>query len=188
MNGANFLFTPLAPGSIATIKGSNLKGNSVAATFDGAAAKLLYVSDTQINLLVPAETAGKSSVQVVVTVDGRSSAPQRVTIAAISPAIFQGGVLNQNNSVNGQGAGAAPGSILQIFTTGLPAAGVFVKIHDRDNLVPLYAGSAGFEGVQQVNVRVPEELPAMVTSLMVCAFGPDNRPVCSHPEDLLLVK
>ena len=187
MNGANFLFTPLAPGSIATIKGSNLKGNSVAATFDGAAAKLLYVSESQINLVVPAETAGKSSVQVVVTVDGRSCAPQRVTIAAISPAIFQGGVLNQNNSVNGQGAGAAPGSVLQIFATGLPASGVFVKIHDRDNLVPLYAGSV-FEGVQQVNVRVPEELPAMVTSLLVCAYGPDNRPVCSHPADLMLVK
>lgn len=188
MNGANFLFTPLAPGSIATIKGSGFKGSQVAVTFDGAPAKLFYVSETQLNLLVPPETAGKSSAQVVVTVDGESGAPQRVSLAAVSPAIFQGGVLNQNNSVNGPGSGAPPGSVLQIFATGLPAAGVFVKIHDRDNLAPLYAGPAGFDGVQQVNVRVPDDLPAMTTSLLVCAYGPDNRPVCSHPADLVLVK
>jgi uncharacterized protein (TIGR03437 family) len=59
---------------------------------------------------------------------------------------------------------------------------VWVKIHDRDNLKPLYAGGApGIDGVEQVNVMVPEDLQAMSTNLYLCAWGAGNQPVCSHP-------
>lgn len=186
-NAADFSLAPLAPGSLATIWGSHLGGKDVTVTFDGVAARLLYASDTQINVLVPS-TLAKMSVPVVVTVDG-ASATLPVAMLPVAPAIFNPGVLNQDNSVNSAAHPAAPGSVIQIFGTGLPSAshGVTVKIHDRDNLVPIYAGLApGIEGVQQVNVAIPADLPAMRTNLFVCALSPDGTQTCSQPAVLVL--
>ncbi len=172
-NAASLLPGPLVPGSLATIKGSNLRGESVAVTFDALAAPLLYTSAEQINLQVPPDLGSKTEAQVVVTVDGRASTATTVALAPVAPAIFSSGVLNQDYSVNGASAPAPLGSVLQIFLTGLvsPQTGqVLVKIHDQDNLVPLYAGPApGLPGVHQVNVAVPRDLPAMTTEVVVCA-------------------
>jgi uncharacterized protein (TIGR03437 family) len=118
----------------------------------------------------------------VVTVDGQSSVAQTVSLAAISPGIFTPGILNEDNSVNGITSPASAGSVIQVFATGLPAgsAGVFAKIHDRDALVPLYAGAApGIEGLEQVNLIVPADLPAMTTDLTLCAYNVKNEPICS---------
>ena len=57
--------------------GSHLAGKSVTVTFDGSPATILYSSDTQINLQVPAAVASKTSSNLVVTVDGVASAPFR---------------------------------------------------------------------------------------------------------------
>ena len=59
MNAASFSASGVVPGSLATLKGSNLAGKSVTVMFDTYPAKLLYQSDSQINLLVPAELAGR---------------------------------------------------------------------------------------------------------------------------------
>jgi hypothetical protein len=72
-NAANFLLGPLVPGSLATIKGTNLSGNSVSVSFDGTAVKVLFFNSGQINLQVPAALAGKTSAQMVVTVNGVAS-------------------------------------------------------------------------------------------------------------------
>lgn len=184
VNAADFETTAVVAGSLATIVGTNLAGESVTVAFDGIEAGLLYTSGGQINLLVPAALAGKSSAAVVVTVDGVSSAPATATLAAAAPGVFANGILNQDNSPNGLANPAAPGSVLQIWLTGMAApqrwfnTAVTVKIHDRGNLVPLYAGEApGIGGVQQVNVAVPGDLPAMTTDLVVCAGGACSRPV-----------
>jgi uncharacterized protein (TIGR03437 family) len=156
----------------------------VAVTFDGIPGRLLYTGERQINVEVPGELAAKASVQMVVTVDGAGSAPRAVTLAAAAPAIFAGGVLNQDGSVNGPAAPAPVGSVLQIFLTGLPATGapVVVKLHDREDLPPAYAGAApGSPGLQQVNIPVPEDLPAMTTEVVICTFGAGSRKVCSRP-------
>jgi uncharacterized protein (TIGR03437 family) len=190
-NGANFLPGPVVAGSIATIKGTRLMGKTVAVTFDGTAAKLLYVSEGQINLLVPAELTVKASAQVVVTVDGVDSPAQVVPLASLAPAIFANGILNQDNGANGESNGAPVGSIIQIYLTGLPAnAGiVLVKIHDREDLVPAYADAApGIAGVQQVNVAIPQDLPAMTTEVVVCGLGATGQKVCSAPSRLTLVE
>jgi len=171
VNAATFDPTPLVPGSLGTVMGSNLSGKSVAVTFDGTSANLLYVAATQINLQVPAALAGKNSSTMVVTVDGSSSAPQTVVLAAAWPAIFSNGVLNQDYSVNANGSGAAAGSYVSIWTTGIPdGATVSVQIAGRQGLVPAYAGGApDVPGVQQVNVEVPPDLAAGPASLVVCA-------------------
>jgi uncharacterized protein (TIGR03437 family) len=171
VNAATFDSTPLVAGSLGTVMGSNLAGNAVSVTFDGLAADLIYTGASQINLRVPAGVAGKNSATMVVTVDGAASAPQTVILSPAWPSIFTGGVLNQDNSVNGSGSSAAAGSILQIYATGIPdSATVSVQIGSRKDLVPLYAGPAPtVPGVQQVNVAVPDGLDSPSPSLVVCA-------------------
>jgi uncharacterized protein (TIGR03437 family) len=180
VNAATYAVTPLVPGSLGTLFGANLSGKNVSVTFDGNAAILLYAVATQINLQVPASLGSKTSATLVVTVDGSSSAPQTVALAPVWPAIFANGVLNQDYTENKAGAGAMPGSVLQIFTTGIPAsATVSVQIADRKSLVPLYAGAApGLTGVQQVNVEVPSDLAAGATQLIVCATA-SSQQACS---------
>ncbi len=185
-NAASFLPGPLVPGSLATIKGARLAGASVTVTFGELAASLvLYRSETQINLQVPPELIGRDSVQVAVTVDGSRTAPLSVPLAAVAPAIFNPGILNQDFTVNSPANPALAGSYIQIFSTGLlsPLSGaVTVKIHDADNLTPAFAGLApGLPGVHQVNVAVPAWLPTMITEVVVCgsaAITPEQR-VCS---------
>jgi uncharacterized protein (TIGR03437 family) len=180
VNAATFAVTPLVPGSLGTLFGANLSGKSVSVTFDGNAAVLVYAGATQINLQVPASLGSKTSATLVVTVDSSSSAPQTVALAPVWPAIFAGGVLNQDNTGNKAGSAAKAGSVLQIFATGIPAsATVSVQIADRKNLIPLYAGAApGLTGVQQVNVAIPADLAAATTQLIVCATA-GSQSACS---------
>jgi uncharacterized protein (TIGR03437 family) len=171
VNAATFESTPLVAGSVGTVMGANLAGKTVSVTIDGVNADLLYTSAGQINLVVPAGLRGKNSATMVATVDGVSSTPQTVILAPAWPSIFAHGVVNQDNSVNGQEAAAAPGSILQIYATGIPeGATVSVEIAGRKDLIPMYAGVApNVPGVQQVNVAVPDGVDAGAASLVVCA-------------------
>jgi uncharacterized protein (TIGR03437 family) len=180
VNAATFAVTPLVPGSLGTLFGANLSGKSVSVTFDSNGATLLYAGASQIDFQVPAILGSKTSSILVVTVDGSSSAPQTVALAPVWPAIFAGGILNQDNTENKAGAAAAPGSVLQIFATGIPtSATVSVQIADRKNLIPLYAGVApGLTGVQQVNAQVPSDLAAGATQLIVCATAGSTQ-ACS---------
>jgi uncharacterized protein (TIGR03437 family) len=151
--------------------GSNFNGKNVAVTFDGSPATLLYTSDSQLNLQVPAALGSKATTTMIVTVDGLSSAPQTVPLAPAWPAIFDHGILNQDSSQNSASAPAAAGGVLQIFATGIPSgATVSAQIKDRTGLVPTYAGPApGIPGVQQVNVGVPSDLTTQTTQLVLCA-------------------
>ena len=157
LNAATLQVAPLVAGSLATLMGSHLSGKSVAVTFDGIPATLIYMSDTQINLQVPSALGSTNSTSLVVTVDGASSTPLAIPLGVAWPAVFQHGILNQDNRENTPSAAAKSGDILQIFATGIPKlATVSVQIGDRKDLVPLYAGEAPTcPGVQQVNVAVP---------------------------------
>jgi uncharacterized protein (TIGR03437 family) len=109
----------------------------------------------------------------------------------LAPAIFANGVFNEDSSVNSESNPATVGTALQIFSTGLiPAVQVpiMVKLHDRQ-LTPVFAGPApGEMGVNQVNVIIPSDLPAMTTQVSVCGYGMMNpsQPICSPPMDLTL--
>ncbi len=190
VNGASFQPAPVVPGSLATIFGSKLAGREVVVTLDGMAARVLFNSDTQINLLAPEGLLGRTSAQLVVRVDGISSAPQTVTVAAAAPAIF--GTLNQDSSLNTLSNAAPVGTIVQIFATGLPlaqAGTILASVHDREAGVPIYGGPApGLAGVQQVNLLIPDDLPAMTTDVRVCgvpAGAPAER-ICSPPSRITL--
>jgi uncharacterized protein (TIGR03437 family) len=171
LNAATLQSTPLVAGSLGTVMGSNLNGKVVSITLNGLSATILYSSATQINFQVPTGLAGQNSASMLVTVDGNSSAPQTVILAATWPAIFSGGVLNQDYSVNSAGSAAPPGSIVSIWATGIPSgATVSATLGNRSNLVPLYAGPApDVTGVQQVNVEIPSDMAAGTVPLSICA-------------------
>jgi uncharacterized protein (TIGR03437 family) len=187
-DAADFHPGPVAPGSLATVWGSNLAGQNVSVTLNGMAAKLMYTGAQQINLQIPPALSGQSSAQMVVTADGTSSAPFTVALTAVAPAIFTPGVLNQDSTVNAPANPAPLGTILQIFLTGMPDSGAAatVTIQNR-NLVPLYAGAApGLLGLEQVNVAVPADLQGVTSNLTICVMGAGNQPYCSQPESIAL--
>ncbi|MGD0199492.1 MAG: hypothetical protein ABSD27_01940 [Bryobacteraceae bacterium] len=192
VHAATFRSGPLVPGSLATLWGTHLGGSAVSVTFEGLPARLLYVGETQINLEVPAGIAGHLSVTMVVTVDGVSTAAQGVDLTPMSPGVFTGGILNQDNTLNSPSNAAAGDSAIQVFATGLPSpdvASITAKIHDVWITTPEYAGPApGIAGVQQVNLRVPGGWPPMNTTLVVCStLNSTGERACS-PEAPLSVK
>jgi uncharacterized protein (TIGR03437 family) len=182
LNSASLSAVPVVPGSLTTIMGSAFTGKTVSATFDGLPSIIVFSNATQLNLMVPAQlTSTKPS--LVVTVDGLSSAPTTVEIAPFEPGIFAGAILNQDSTVNGANNGASAGSIVYLYATGLSGAGtITAHIADRDILTPYYAGPAPtLIGVQQVNLQVPSDLPAMTTQLYVCGTSAGAAPTCSVP-------
>ncbi|MEX2262605.1 MAG: hypothetical protein WD696_11675 [Bryobacteraceae bacterium] len=159
---------PLSPGSLASIFGSGLAGQNVVVTFDSVPARLLFVSESQINVLIPLVPGSRPTAELVVTVDGAKSAATPVSLAEFAPAIF--GILNQNNTLNDAANPASAGSVIQVFATGLAGAAITARIHDRAILSPHYAGPApGLDGVQQINLPVPGDLPDMTANVVVCA-------------------
>jgi uncharacterized protein (TIGR03437 family) len=199
VNGASFLPGPLAPGELFTIFGTGLGPSqpvgfqltpdgkyattSLGGTrvlFDGMAAPLTYVSATQVNAIVPFSLAGASTTQLVVEVQGVASSPTTMQIVPVSPAIFPGAVLNQDNSANSATKPATAASVLQIFATGFgqtSPAGVDGQICGTNPSKPVqpvtatiggvaatvqYAGTASglVAGVMQVNVQVPAGVKA----------------------------
>jgi len=178
-NAATFAVGPVVPGSLATIMGSNLAGTNVSVTFDGLAAQLLYTSAQQINLQVPPGLGSKLTAQLVVTVDGVASTPQTVALAPVAPGIFNPGILNQDNSVNGPNNAAPVGTIVQIYATGLGTGTVISARIASDTITPYYGGPApGLLGVQQVNIAVPADVGSGPADIEVCA-STGAPPVCS---------
>jgi uncharacterized protein (TIGR03437 family) len=170
LNAASLAATPMVAGSLAVVMGTSLAGKTVAVTWNGIAASLIYDSASQIYLQIPASLSTQNTATLVATVDGVSSAPQTVQLAPAWPSIFAHAVRNQDFSENTASDPAAAGSMLQIFLTGIPAgATVSAQIQNRSGLTPAYAGPApGVTGVQQVSLAVPD-LPPQTTQLVICA-------------------
>jgi len=187
VNGASFMPGFVAPGSIATIFGTKFAGASVNVTFDGMPAKILFAGDSQLNVMIPMELGDRTSAKLVVTVDGLPSAPQGISLAPFAPAIFKNGVLNQDSSLNVAGSAARPGTVIQIFATGLAGNGaISAKIGDRVIEQPNYGGPApGLIGVQQVNVALPSDLTGPTANVLVCGGA---QPVCSPAVQVMLAQ
>ena len=150
VNGAGYQSGAVAPGEIVSIFGmglgpaagapgvldaqggvaSQVAGTSV--TFDGAPAPLLYAGANQINAIVPFSVAGKTSTQIVATVNNVVADARTVAVVAVSPGIFtidesgtgQAVVLNSDGTVNSSTNPAARGSMLTMWITGM---GLFDK-------------------------------------------------------------
>ena len=115
LNAATFK-PVISPGSVVSIFGTNIGSPAFSAkfdeygvysttfgnatvTFNGIAAPLTYVSNTQINAIVPHELARQSSARVVLTHHDQQSAEFVLPIQETAPGIF---TISQDG--NGQGA------------------------------------------------------------------------------------
>jgi uncharacterized protein (TIGR03437 family) len=185
VNAATFLPSPLVSGSVATLQGSGFSGKLVSVTVAGQTAAILFSSDTQINFQVPPGLGSSNSANVIVTVDGVSSAAVAAMLAPAYPVIFAHGIRNQDWSENTSSSPAGANSILQIFGTGIPAgATVTAQIGSQLNLIPQYAAPApNVPGVQQVNVEVPTGLGSGISNLILCA-NISGQSYCSDPYQL----
>jgi uncharacterized protein (TIGR03437 family) len=186
VNSANLLAGPITPNSYASIFGLSLAGTNVQVTFNTLAATVIYDGATQINVLVPATLGSPLQASVVVTVNGQASNTFTVSVTQNAPAVFNPGILNQDNSVNLATGPATPGTYVQIFLTGLatPVTGaVTVNIGSLTGLVPSYAGVSSIGGLEQVNVQVPATLTfsGNAAPLSICIAG-----TCSAPVSLYL--
>jgi uncharacterized protein (TIGR03437 family) len=182
VNGASFAAGPAVPGSIASLLGTDLAGKTVVVTFGGLTAKVLFDNSTQINVVVPTVLGSVTSSQLVVVVDGVSSLTQSISVAGFSPGIFGSGILNQDGQINGPNHPAQPGTILQIYATGLSGSGAITARVNGNIIDPLFGGPApGLVGVQQVNVQLPASLPGGTAQVSVCGgvAGMPNQATCS---------
>lgn len=147
VNNASFATgtTPLAPGTIAAIFGSNLDDGSknpfssfgadgalltslggASVTFNGVPAPIFSAFPGQLNVQIPLELAGAPSAQVVVTVAGQSSPAQTVSLSSVSPGIFttaqtgsgQGVIQIANTTSFAAPGGSIPGSAARAVKPG----------------------------------------------------------------------
>ncbi len=143
VNAATFQSSvPLAPGSLATLFGNGLAGNTATATAapwpgaladrqvvinDQLPAPVYYVSPGQVNFQMPSNAPlGTVRVAVRLADTGELVAGGSIGVAAAAPGIFtsnaagsgQAAALNQDNTINGPNNPAAVGSTIQLFGTG----------------------------------------------------------------------
>ncbi len=133
IDAADSSLPPLAPGSLASLFGTNLASvtanassvplpftlSGVSITVNGYAAALAFVSPGQINFQIPYEAAVVGTVTVVVTNGGTASAGFPFSEVPASPGISI--IENTNASVNTAGNPIAPGAVATVFFTGLGA-------------------------------------------------------------------
>ncbi|MBZ5608754.1 MAG: S8 family serine peptidase [Acidobacteriia bacterium] len=197
---------PVAPGSYVSIFGANLANSTASATadilplaidfatvsFDVPSAQLslpghlVYASANQVNVQVPWELEGQSSVQVKVTVGSGFGISfgkvVTVPLADYAPAFFEIGAgqvaaLDAQSKVIGASNPARRGQTVQLFANGLgpvdnqPASGdpatsssstcksqATVAIGTQQ-IAPAFCGLApDFAGLYQINATVPSSL------------------------------
>jgi uncharacterized protein (TIGR03437 family) len=191
VNGASFIGPFLAPGGFASIFGGSLAGGATASatsttfptilggvkvTLNNNTVPLTYVSDSQINFIVPA-TILPGPVQMVVTSSLGTSSPLPLIVAGAAPGIFfsastgEPGVLVGGTGLSTQQRPVKPGEFLEIYCTGIGInATSTVKIAGI-NAPVTYSGPTTVQGLQQVNVRVPDGIPPGVRALVLTTGG-----------------
>jgi uncharacterized protein (TIGR03437 family) len=177
-------------------------------TFDGMPASLYYVSDGLIQAQVPLAITPGTITRIQVTSASGSSSMVALPVISARPGIFtyesggrgqakvinQDGSLNGDGSVNGSDKPAAPGSVIQVFATGLgpldpavpegtpaPAAPskltlpITASIGGRAATAPWAGAAPGLIGVYQVNLIVPALAPSGAARLTLSVDGNSSQ-------------
>jgi uncharacterized protein (TIGR03437 family) len=202
VNGPNYAPGPFAPNSIVSIFGSGLARSSQGVTAAdivnntlpvelnstrvyvmNSPAPLLYVSDGQVNFLIPGNQLD-GDVQIRVVREGLTGPEVTVTLVDAAPALFQTAAgyaiaAHLDNSLIAPGSPAQAGEIIVVYACGLgrtlpnPAPGaipqsaaVIQRLSDLkvylggaaiDAASILYAGlTPGSAGLYQINLVLPD--------------------------------
>jgi len=131
----------VAPGSLASIFGTNLASGEASAqgfplpnsllgtsvTIGGTAVPILYVNTGQVNFQVP-PSVQSGSTSLIVHGPGGASSAFSFTVTSAAPAIYQYGAnhavaqnFSAGSTLNGESAAAASGSVLIVYLTGIGA-------------------------------------------------------------------
>ena len=153
-----------APGSIVSIHGAfpaSTTMDTAAVSIGGAAARLFQATPSQIHALVPS-TIAPGHAAVAVSVSGRQVANGTLRIQPVAPGLFMG----EQGRAAVENASVAAGGEIAVYLTGLgTSTNVSARVGETDARV-VYAGpTAGYAGLYQVNLIVPEE------------FAPGDYPV-----------
>ena len=160
------------------------------------AGRVYYVSPSQVNVQVPWELAGQSSVQVKVSIDRSSGTVVTVPVAVASPALFvygqsQAASLDENAALITASNPARRGRIISLFAnalgpvtnqpeTGEPAPSSPLAVTTSLPTVTIggvratvqFSGLApGFTGLFQINVSVPVNAPTGSVAVLVTEGG-----------------
>lgn len=193
-NGASGITGPIAPNAWVQVKGNGLSAttgtwtvtgstlpttlNNVSVTLNSAPVPINFVSNTQVNFLVPS-TVTPGTAQIEITNDGLTSANVTATVDVLAPAFFTIGTnaTSGNNYVaaehaNGTLVGPAatikgatpaePGEVIVIYATGFgPALSSSNELAVTPTIVidgeaadVQFAGLVG-PGLYQFNVAIP---------------------------------
>jgi uncharacterized protein (TIGR03437 family) len=168
--------------------------NGVEITVGGIPAPLLYVSQSQINFVVPSATAGQRELPIQVSYNSVASDPYIDTASAYAPGVLA--VANDDGSVNTSANAAGAGSYVVIYATGsgafapqetdgeiigdilsYPVFPVTVTIDNQPATV-LYAGSAPdlVAGVLQINLQIPAQISTGQHTLIVLVSSDGSPP------------
>ena len=217
-NAASYTL-PVAPGSITAIFGNFLLNASFRASslplstnlgslslqFGPVLTPLFFASSGQVNGQVPWELAGQTGTPITAALNGQTSAPQAVTLAAYAPGIFtvngegtgQGAILDINYQLVAATNPAAAGASIQIYGTGLgpvtnqPATGApspgnplaatttqpIVTIGGVPATVQFAGLTPGTVGLYQINALVPAGLAAGDANVAVSIGGVQSNVV-----------
>ncbi|HLH43114.1 MAG TPA: protease pro-enzyme activation domain-containing protein [Bryobacteraceae bacterium] len=212
-NAASFR-QAFAPGELISIFGTQLAGTTeldsalplpetmsgVAATINGEAAPLLYVSPGQVNLQIPYEVPVGSNATVTLNNNGQV-ASQSISIAAAAPGIFfangavdavdaNGAVVSSAKSgqvisifITGAGAvspaiatGAAPSSQTAVANLPNPAQTTTVSIGNVNAPIQFAGIAPGLVGVLQINIQVPTGVALGAQPVVVTIGGVSSAP------------
>ena len=161
---------------------------------------LSYISPGQVNVQVPWEFAGQSSVTMKVNFGGLESNLITVPLAAYSPGVFPGpAVQDSNYQLITASNPAKRGDTIIIYANGLgpvsnqPASGdpspgppqplamtsvlPTVKIGGSSAQVTFSGLTPGFVGLYQINAVVPADAPSGSQPLVVSINGVDSKPL-----------
>ena len=208
-NAASFAAGPIAPNTWVQIKGNGLatttgtwqvsgntlptQVNGVGVTINGNAVPVSFVSNTQVNFLVPA-TLSTATAQIQTTNNGQTSPAVTVNVEPLAPAFFTIGT----NATSGIAYVAAehaggtligpatianatpvePGETITLYATGFGptiSSGAALAVTpsiliDGISANVTYAGLVG-PGLYQINVQVPPRVSLGQDVLVVGASG-----------------
>jgi len=165
-NAATYETGPITPGGFVTLFGSGLGPKqgvqtqatlqspfptqvaSIGVTFDGTPAPLLWVQDSQINLVAPWSLTPDHNTQVCVSYNNVKASCLTWPVAQTAPAVFTvdgvyAAAVNQDGSINSAGHPAPVGSIISVWATGLgpiappQADGSLVGLPLPNNVLPV---------------------------------------------------
>jgi uncharacterized protein (TIGR03437 family) len=140
---------------------------NVQVTFDGTPSPLLWVQDTQINLVAPWSLTPNKNTQVCVSYNNFITNCLLLPVVQSTPAVFMSdgryaAALNQDGSYNSAANPAPPGSVVTVFATGLgpvaplPTDGALTPLPSPNNVLAFEAEAIYTVGIPfGVEVDVP---------------------------------